>query len=82
MLEQGKDSTSEIVAETTGDDLTITPILSLPALMGEKAELGRKEGRKGEEKVYLRFYFTSHYASLILLAINSVNISDSNLFCL
>lgn len=31
--------------------------------------------------MFLRFSFTSHYPYLILLAINSVNISDSKLFC-
>lgn len=41
--------------------------------------MGRKEG--WGERCILRFYFTSHYPGLNLLALNLINISNLSLFC-
>lgn len=48
------------MAKTKGDDLTVTPIPSLPALVGEKAELGKKEG-----VFKVLFYFSLSFSDFV-----------------
>lgn len=79
-MQQGKDSSSWEVAETMCDELTITTH-ALPSCIseGEEVEGGK---RKRQSKGIFKIYFTSLYPALIFLAINSVNISNLNLFFL
>lgn len=76
MLEQEKDSTWE-EGETMCNEVTIIPTPCSPS-----SSYSWKGGREGWEKLVLRFYFTPHYPALILLLINSVNVSNLSLFCL
>lgn len=72
ILKQGKDSSAWAAAGKMCDELTITPIPCLSALLaGEEVELGRREGWG---KAGLKIYFTSHYPALLLSVINSINI--------
>lgn len=61
------------------DELLVTPIPIFCAAGEEEVELGMKEGC-GEGVV--KIYFSSHYRALILLAVNSINVSNLSLFYL
>lgn len=72
MLEQGKDSSPRAAAKTTCDELTIHSISCPPMALGEAV----KEGQVRRKSCFLMFFFTSPYPVLILLVINSINISS------
>ena len=89
MLEQGNDERSpppedEEAAETTCDELTVTPHPPVP-LKGGKVEAGsevkpRKMGGVGGS--VLRVDFISHSSTLFCLVINQMNyLSKLSLFC-
>jgi len=66
----GAESEEEGAAETTCDELTVTPIPHPPVLLGGRRERNWEcssaweEGRGGG-KVFVRFGFISHYSTLI-----------------
>lgn len=55
------------------------PLFPSPCITGARRQSW--EGERDGGKVFLRSYFTSHYSALILLEINSINISNSSLSC-
>lgn len=57
------------------DELTIKPIPCLLAPLGRRQSW---EGERGDGKVFLRSYLSSHCPALALLVINSINISNSS----
>lgn len=63
-----------------GDELPVAHSACIPTLLGGRRQSW--EGGSSGLKVFLSSYFTSHYPVMILLVVNSVNTSNSTVFCL